>query len=215
MLGMYRDRSPSLAVVVPLIVVAALAAAGWWLVAGRGDGAASPAAPAGPAAEATPFLLPAGQLGSGFVPRPGGTGTTTVSEIHSLGTASAEAVVTRSWTAGAAAAYGQQNGTLSVETRAEVFGTEALGPVLTAFRDGLVRRYIGSTQVAPPGVPGDEAWLITGSTAADAGSVAVVLWRHGTVVAMVTVTGAPSDGVPQRAVELAGLQDAAIASALR
>src|SRR5262245_12199915 len=103
MLGMYRDRSPSLLLVVPLIVVAALAVTGWWLLAGGGDQPAAPATPSGPAAEAAPFLLPASQLGTGLEPGAGGIRATPVAEIHSLGTASAEAVVTRSWTAGAAA----------------------------------------------------------------------------------------------------------------
>ena len=206
---MYRERSSSLSAALPLIFVAAFVVAGWWLLAGRGTGSTPVDVPVPSAeSEAVPYLLHPGPLGAGWVeqqPR-----KTTIAELQTAGDGLGEGI----WEAGATAGFDQVAGPGTIESRAEVFTTSDLTTVVAALRSDAERRYQGTAEPGPIGSPGDVSYLITGRSP-QGNQAAVLLWQHGSVIGIVTVTGLRADGVPERAATLAGLQDRWIEISLR
>jgi hypothetical protein len=109
------------------------------------------------------------------------------------------------------------HGSITVDSRAEVFTSDALTPVSDTIRRQMMRLYHGHPATPPGQVPGTNGWFISGTTVSPIISpfnphrqVAVYGWQEGDVLAVVVVTGLRRDDVPSAAIKLAQAQDSNI-----
>jgi hypothetical protein len=208
----------------PGLLLAAVAVAGWWMFMRGHENHAVPQLPAGVLAvpsSAGPDLLQPSQIGAAYVQSADQTRKTTDAEIRLGQSAAALKVINASWKAGAWAGWSQPSGSITALSRAEVFTVSGLSSVSQGFEKRAIRAYHGKVTAVPADVPGDGGWFVTGTTISPIYSslfpprrqVAVYGWQHGNVLAVIVVTGLPKDDVGAVAATLARAQDQNIAYA--
>ena len=206
----------------PGLLVAAAIFAAWWLFIRAGDPPSVPQQAPGlldAPSSVGPLLLQASQVGPTYDQSADSTRATTSLEIRKGQSPAATKVIAHTWKAGARAGWSQVHGSITVLSRAELFTGAGLSAVSAGFERQMVRAYHGKPATAPGPLPGQDGWLIKGTTVSSIFStlypprrqVAVYGWQHGDVLAMVVVTGLPRDGVLQAATTLANAQDKNIA----
>ena len=204
----------------PGLLVAALLFGGWWLFIRDGGSAPVPQQAPGvldAPSHAEPYLLQASQLGPDYNQQADGTRAVTSAEIRAGQSPAALKVIRASWQNGARAAWAQVNGSVTVDSEAEVFTGGHLSQISAGIRKRMIARYHGSSAKPPAPVP-SRSWFLTGRTISQIYStqyppkrqVAVIGWQHGDVLAVIVVTGLPRDGVPEIAAKLATTEDATI-----
>jgi hypothetical protein len=205
----------------PLILAAVILFAGWWVfVRSPGSGGSTPQlgpGVLGGGSKATPDLLQASQMGSGYDQDATGTRATSSADIRKGQSPQGLSVIASSWKDGAQASWYQPAGSITVTSRAEVFTSDNLGPVSDALERLTLAAYHGHTASPPGSMPGSDGWYIEGTTISPIVSsfparreVAAYGWREGDVLAIVVVTGLHSDDAPDAVVKLAKAQDANI-----
>jgi hypothetical protein len=204
----------------PGLLVAAALFAAWWVLLKPHHHA--PVPQQGPGvldnpSKAGPYLLQPSQVGPEYDQLADQTRATTSTGIRKDEPAAGLAVINSFWQNGAQAGWYQVHGAITVNSRAEVFTTSALAPVAATLRREMLRLYHGHLATPPGQAPGTHGWFITGTTISPIISsydphrrVAVYGWQHGTVLAMIVVTGLPRDDVPSDAIKLAQAQDSNI-----
>ncbi len=204
--------------IVPGLLLAAVAFVAWWAFLRGGEHHAVPQLPAGVLAapsSADPDLLQPSQIGAAYTQSAVQTRTTTDAEIRLGQSAAALRVIRAGWKAGAWAGWYEVNGSITAVSRAELFKVGKLSAVASGFEHRAIRMYHGKASAIPSGVPGHGGWFVTGTTISPIYSsqypsrrqVAVYGWQQGDVLAVITVTGLPRDGVAEVAAKLATAQD--------
>jgi hypothetical protein len=203
----------------PGLLLAAVVVAGWWMFMRGGENHSLPQLPAGVLAvpsSAGPDLLQPSQIGAAYVQSADQTRKTTDAEIRLGQSAAALKVINASWKAGAWAGWSQSNGSITAVSRAEVFTVSSgLSSIAKGFEQRAIHAYHGKPTALPSDVPGDGGWFVTGTTISPIYSslfpprrqVAVYGWRHGNVLAVITITGLAKDNVGEVAATLARAQD--------
>jgi hypothetical protein len=205
----------------PLILAGLVLFAGWWVfIRTPGSGGSTPQpgpGVLGGTPKATTFLLQASQMGAGYDQDATATRATSSAEIRRGQSAQGLSIIASSWKDGARASWYQPNGSMTVTSRAEVFTTGNLANVSAALERLTLAAYHGHRASAPGSLPGSDGWYIEGTTISPIISsfplrrqVAAYGWREGDVLAIVVVSGLPSDDAPDAVVKLARAQDANI-----
>ncbi len=202
----------------PGLVLVAVAFAAWWLFLRGGETHTVPQGPSGVLAvpsSAGPYLLQQSQIGTGYDQSAAQTGKTTGAQIRAGQSTAAVRVIDQGWKAGARAGWSKASGSITATSRAELFTVSNLSAIAAGFEKRAVRAFHGKPSAPPSGVPGTGGWFVTGTTISPILSqpyprrrqVAVYGWQHGNVLAVITVTGLPRDGVAEIVATLAKAQD--------
>jgi hypothetical protein len=204
----------------PGLLLAAAVFAAWWVFIKPHHSAAVPQQGPGvldTPSSARPYLLQASQVGPTYDQLADATRSTTSTGIRKDEPAAGLALIRSSWKGGARSGWYQVHGTMTVDSRAELFSTSALQPISATLRGELVRLYHARPATPPAQVPGTNGWFLTGTTVSQIISpfdshrrVAVYGWQEGDVLAVIVVTGLARDDVQSAAVKLAQAQDSNI-----
>jgi hypothetical protein len=204
----------------PGLLVAVAVFAAWWLFIKPHHHAAVPQQGPGvldAPSSAKPYLLQPSQLGPEYDQLADATRATTSTEIRTGQAQAGLAVIRSFWKGGARAGWYQVHGSITVDSRAEVFTSAGLTPVSDTIRRQMIRLYHGRPATPPGQGPGTNGWFIAGTTVSPIISpfnphrqVAVYGWQEGDVLAVVVVTGLRRDDVPSAAIKLAQAQDSNI-----
>lgn len=167
-----------------------------------------------PAVAASRLVLTLDDLGGGYRINPGLTGNRSFQDVSLGDSVAVRKELSRSWLRGAEHAFNGVSVQWGVVSLADIFRESAhMDLILRAWQDDAVRISKGERQPLPSRAPGTGGVLVRGHLLQY--ELLIYMWRRGSTISSVDVTGA-KDTVPVSLVmKLARRQDARVLSAVR